>query len=381
MLDIARMEAKITLEMSAGQVPGLALAIVQGQQVIYAQGFGVTSVEDGGLPVTPQTLFRVGSVTKPLTGTMLMRLVESGKPELDCPISEYLPWLTLCEERPEAGARERPPRRTGAQPTGARLAEPGEAKRSGPQATRRITLRMLLSHTSGLPTDAEHFGPRDPGGLERFVREETPGYPLLAPPGTFWAYSNVGLNIAGYLAEAISGLPYMELMQQLLFDPLAMRRTTFDPLVAMTYPLALAHERNCYGELTVQHQFAENTGHHPGGFALSTALDLANFAMLHLNQGCFREQRLLLPASVAAMHRKQVSLIDDSEEGYGLTFYTDTYRGQPRVSHGGAISTYGSHLMLLPQAGIGIALLTNRADGIHLATLANQIIDGLIGKP
>ncbi len=347
MLDIARMEAKITLEMSAGQVPGLALAIVRGQQVIYAQGFGVTSVEDGGLPVTPQTLFRIGSITKPLTGTMLMRLVESGKPELDCPISEYLPWLTLAED----------------------------------DAARHITLRMLLSHTSGLPTDAEHFGPRDPGGLERFVREEAPGYSLLAPPGTLWAYSNVGLNIAGYLAEAVSGLPYTELMQQLLFDPLAMRRTTFDPLVAMTYPLAQAHERNCYGELAVQHQFAENTGHHPGGFALSTALDLANFAILHLNQGCFREQRLLSPASIAAMHRKQVSLIDDSEEGYGLTFYTDTYRGQPRVSHGGAISTYGSHLMLLPQAGIGIVLLTNRADGIHLATLANQIIDGLIGKP
>ena len=370
MLDTARVEERLALEMSAGQVPGLALAIVRGQEVIYAQGFGVTSVEDGGLPVTPQTLFRIGSVTKPLTGTMLMRLVESGKPELDCPISEYLPWLALCE----AGARERP--------TGARLAEPGEAKRSGPEAdaARRITLRMLLSHTSGLPTDAEHFGPRDPGGLERFVREEAPGYPLLAPPGTFWAYSNVGLNIAGYLAEAVSGLPYAELMQQLLFEPLAMRRTTFDPLIAMTYPLAQAHERNRYGDLIVQHQFAENTGHHPGGFAMSTALDLANFAILHLNQGCFRERRLLSPASIAAMHRKHISLIDDSEEGYGLTFYTDSYRGQPRVSHGGAISSYGSHLMLLPQAGIGIVLLANRADGIHLATLANQIIDGLMGK-
>lgn len=346
MLDTVQVEERLALEMSAGQVPGLALAIVRGQEVIYAQGFGVTSVEDGGLPVTPQTLFRIGSVTKPLTGTMLMRLVESGKPELDCPISEYLPWLTL-----------------------------------GDGVAQRITLRMLLSHTSGLPTDAEHFGPRDPGGLERFVREEAPGYPLLAPPGTFWAYSNVGLNIAGYLAEAVSGLPYAELMQQVLFEPLAMRRTTFDPLVAMTYPLAQAHERNRYGDLIVRHQFAENTGHHPGSFALSTALDLANFAILHLNQGCFREQRLLSPASIAAMHRKHISLIDDSEEGYGLTFYTDSYRGQPRVSHGGAISSYGSHLMLLPQAGIGVVLLANRADGIHLATLANQIIDGLIGRP
>ena len=355
MLDLPKLEARIAQEMAAGQVPGLALAIVQGQEVRYAGGFGVTSVEEGGLPVTPQTLFRIGSVTKPLTGTMLMRLVESGKPDLDCPISEYLPWLTLGE----AGARERP--------TGANGG--------------RITLRMLLSHTSGLPTDAEHFGPRDPGGLERFVREEAPGYPLLAPPGTLWAYSNVGLNIAGYLAEAVSGLPYTELMQQLLFDPLKMRRTTFDPLVAMTYPLAQAHERNRCGDLIVQHQFAENTGHHPAGFALSTALDLANFAILHLNQGRFREQRLLSPASIATMHRKHISLIDDSEEGYGLTFYTDSYRGQPRVSHGGAISSYGSHLMLLPQAGIGIVLLTNRADGIHLATLANQIINGLLDRP
>lgn len=344
MLDIPKLEARIAQEMAAGQVPGLALAVVQGQEVCYAGGFGVTSVEDGGLPVTPQTLFRIGSVTKPLTGTALMRLVESGKPALDRPISNHLPWLTL-----------------------------GEG-----DAAQRITLRMLLSHTSGLPTDAEHFGPRDPGGLERFVREEAPRYSLLAPPGALWSYSNVGLNIAGYLIEAVSGLPYAEVMQQLLFDPLEMRRTTFDPLIAMTYPLAQAHSL-IGGDLVAQHRFAENTGHHPSGFALSSALDLANFAILHLNQGRFRGQQLLAPASLAEMQRKQVSLIDGVEEGYGLTWYTDSYRGQPRVSHGGAISTFSGQIMLLPQAGLGVVLLNNRADGMQLATLANRILNGLLG--
>src|SRR6266566_8965899 len=98
MLNFYKLEQRIEQGMQKGHVPGLALAIVKDQEVIYARGFGVTSIEDGGVPVTPQTLFRIGSTTKPMTGTAILRLVEAGKLDLDRPVKKYIDWLTLSEE-------------------------------------------------------------------------------------------------------------------------------------------------------------------------------------------------------------------------------------------------------------------------------------------
>src|SRR6266700_3805821 len=95
MLQIYSLERAIQERMHAQLVPGLALAIVQDQQIVYARGFGTTSVEDGGAAVTPQTLFRIGSTSKPLTGTAIMRLVEEGKLDLDCPVNAYVDRLPL----------------------------------------------------------------------------------------------------------------------------------------------------------------------------------------------------------------------------------------------------------------------------------------------
>src|SRR5262245_51456582 len=95
MLDIQQLERCVADVMQTSRIPGLALALVSGRAVIYARGFGVTSLEDGGPPVTPQTLFRIGSTTKPLTGTAAMRLVEQGKLELDIPIKTYIDWFAM----------------------------------------------------------------------------------------------------------------------------------------------------------------------------------------------------------------------------------------------------------------------------------------------
>jgi CubicO group peptidase (beta-lactamase class C family) len=115
--------------MKQATVPAVALAVVNKEEILYARGFGLTSVEEGGAPVSPRTLFRIGSVTKPLVGTAVMRLVENGHLDLDQPLNEYIKWLRFSE----------------------------------PQAEERITLRMLLSHTSGLPADS-HSGFGEPDG-------------------------------------------------------------------------------------------------------------------------------------------------------------------------------------------------------------------------
>ena len=135
MLNITELEQLVETAMQTAKVPGAALAIVHERKLIYARGFGVTSIEDGGIPVTPQTIFRIGSTSKPLTATAIMRLAEAGKVELDTPVSEILPDLEL----------------------------------SVPGAIGEITLRHLLSHTAALPTAAEHYGSREAAGLKSAV--------------------------------------------------------------------------------------------------------------------------------------------------------------------------------------------------------------------
>lgn len=348
MLNVYQLEQQIAEQMRAAQIPGLALAIVKDGQMIYAHGFGVTSVEDSGLPVTPQTLFRIGSITKPFTGTAVMRLAEEGKLDIDRPVKDYVPWLTFSQE----GAAD------------------------------RVTLRLLMGHRSGLVTDAEHFGRRDPEALEAHIRNDLPLYRFIAPPGKLWFYSNPGLNLVGYVAEVASSQRYTDLMQTFVFEPLQMHRTTFDPTVAMTYPLAQSHTLNEDGTLSVEHRFADNIAHYPGGFLMSTALDLANFAIMQMNQGRFDDTQVLSAASVAEMQTPQANLYTTNDSGYGLTFGIETYKSQRVVGHGGAISSFGSQLSMIPAAGVAVVLLFNRTSAqFSPDALVNSIFDQLLNLP
>jgi CubicO group peptidase (beta-lactamase class C family) len=340
---------RIEEDMATAGVPGLALAFVQGGEMTCARGFGVTSVEDGGLPVTPHTLFRIGSITKALTATAAMHLVEAGLLDLDRPVGDYIPWLTFSE----------------------------------PGAERRITPRLLLSHSAGLPTSYVPMGWRGPEGLEAHIRQDLQRYRFVAPPGKLYAYSNPGIRLIGYLLQVVSGRPYPELMQALVFDPLEMPRTTFDPLVAMTYPLAQSHDRNEDGTLAVQHRFAENTGGYPSGMVISTVVDLTHFAVMQMSGGKYRGRQVLSPGSVAEMQTIQADMYTAALGGYGLALAVDQYKGLRRVGHDGSISTFGSKLAMIPEAGTAVVLFFNRAPGFWTIAQAivDRALDGLLGLP
>jgi CubicO group peptidase (beta-lactamase class C family) len=346
MLNFYQLEQTIEAAMGESFVPGLALAIVYENQLLYAKGFGVTSVEDGGVAVTPETLFRIGSVTKPLTGTLIMRLVEEGKLDLDVPIKAYIDWLRF----------------------------------SNADASKHVTLRMLLSHTSGLVTDGQHFGWRDPQGLEVFVREQIPAYTFVAPPGTEFSYSNPGVNLAGYVAEVVCGKPYVELMQEKVFEPLQMRRTTFDTTVAMTYALAQPHTLDKNRELRVQHRYPDNVAHNPSGFAISTIADMANFVIMQMQQGKFQGRQLLSADSIREMHKVQTRLYTIDEQGYGLTFFYRVYKGLQQIWHDGGISTFVCRLALMPERGAAVIMMFNRQMPAY-ETIAQKIFDDLLDLP
>jgi CubicO group peptidase (beta-lactamase class C family) len=353
MLNFYALEQRIGDRLHAAHVPGLSVAIVYNHEVIYARGFGVTSVEDGGLPVTPQTLFRIGSVTKPLTGTAIMRLVDRGLVRLDAPVREYLPWFMLSE----------------------------------PGAAERVTVRMLLTHTSGIPISGTPLDPRtagsgDPEALAARIRQEIPCLPLVAQPGTLWSYSNGAIHILGHIIEVVTSTFYTQSMYELVFAPLDMSRTTFEPTVAMTYPLAQAHDLLEDGSLRVQHRFANYSAHYPSGQAISTVLDLANFALLHLQHGFYRRNQVLSPEAVAEMHRSHVDFFTIPPSGYGLTFFIGTHKGLLRVAHGGAINTFGANFDFLPNAGAAVILLYNRRSATLAAgALVDEIFDLLLHRP
>jgi CubicO group peptidase (beta-lactamase class C family) len=348
MLDYGELERLITDKMREAIVPGLALAIVQGDEVIYARGFGVTSTDDNAPPVMPDTLFRIGSVTKPLTGTMIMRLVEMGILDLDKPITEYVNWLIVGD----------------------------------PNVAPQLTLRMLLSHTAGLPTALDYVGWRGPSGLEAYVRTVLPRLKLVAPPGLVYSYSNPGINLAGYVAEAATGKPYTTLMRELVFEPLDMRRTTFDPLEAMTYPLSQSFVLDKQGQPVVKRPFIDNSGEYPCGFAISSVMDLANFAIMHLNEGRFSDKQVLQPETVDTMHRPHANLYTLDERWYGLSMRTRQYKGLRLVGHNGAIAKYGAVLSLVPEHGLGVVMLFNRGPQFWGAAdeIVNYIADELLDR-
>lgn len=349
MLDIPRLEAEIKHRMETAQVPGLAIGVVHGGEPIYTQGFGVTSVEAGGIAVTPQTLFRIASFTKPLTGVMLNRLVERGVMTLDDPIQSYVPTLRFSDSVQGA----------------------------------QITLRHLLSHTAGLMPGGVQGTVRAEEGLAHNITQNLPTWPFIAPVGLLYAYSNLGVALAGYCAEVLTSKSFTELMQTELFEPLGMKYTTFDTLVAMTYPVALGHFRNAAGELEVLHTFLDNTANNPAGGAISCVADLVRFVTMLLQGGQLEGHSFLAPATLADMMRPHADFYMNAhwQQHYGLTFFLGEYKGIRLAWHGGSINNWwGGRLMIAPEAGIGYVILVNRLAEFraHAEALGNLILEQLV---
>jgi CubicO group peptidase (beta-lactamase class C family) len=343
MLDIPVLEQKIRDGMSAAFVPGLAVAVIHDNRLIYQNGFGVTSVEDPR-PVTPETLFRIGSITKPLTATLIMRMVEQNRLNLNVGVERYLDWLKI-------GRRYR--------------------------AEKTITLRMLLSHTAGIFNNLEYYRYRRSLNKDAhiFGTKET-----LFPPGTAYQYSNPGINLAGLVAEHEGALPFPNLMYREVFAPLNMHRTTFDPMEAMTYSLALPHLIRDDNTLYVMRPFIENTAMHPCGFAISNVVEMANFALMHLNEGRFNGEQFLTSASIHEMHTPVVERMTLDNSGYGLCFRSYDCRGVQLVGHNGAIGKYGGWFWLHRHTKTAVIMLVNRAPQFwgYAANIVHGVFEELL---
>jgi CubicO group peptidase (beta-lactamase class C family) len=329
-LDFSRLEATVRAELEATGTPGAAVAVVVGDSVVFAKGFGVADIETGA-GVTPQTLFRIASTTKMLTSTAVVALAERGVLSLDVPVGQYVQGLS-----PRLG---------------------------------QITLHQLLSHTSGLRDGSSYYGPQDDEALAQFVSSWTDDY-LIAEPGEIYSYSNLGLILAGRVLEAVLGRPYADAMDEVLFKPLGMRRTTLRPTMAMTYPLAQGHDLAAGASaLAVVRPYSQDVRYAPAGGVFTNVADFARFTIAFLNGGVIDGAQVLPPAVSGTLSTPRVDVpttnpADRPQHGYGMN--VRVHRGVRVVQHGGLRIGFGSLVRMVPDHRVAVIILTNRSNGLLL---------------
>ena len=190
------------------KIAGMSVAITDKHRIIYADGFGVESIERPDVKVTPESLFRIASITKVVTGMTILSLAEDDLLSLDTPIKRYLPWLNLKDKYTECN----------------------------------VTLEHLLSHTSGLPAEYTPEGHREEAVLEQSLRVGLPELDMQFPLGEGYLYSNWGIRLASLVAEKATGKQFSNLAKSRILEPLGMYKTTFDLHIAATYPLCLGRD-------------------------------------------------------------------------------------------------------------------------------------------
>jgi serine beta-lactamase-like protein LACTB, mitochondrial len=304
-------------EWLARGTPGLALAVAIDGKIVYSEGFGYADLEER-VPVWPTTKFRIGSISKPLTATALMQLVEAGKLDLDAPVQKYVPSF------PDKGAP--------------------------------MTVRMVAGHLAGI----RHYQ-GDEMIIQRHFENVLEGLkifendPLVAPPGTKFHYSSYGFNLLSAVIESASGEPFLSYMQAHVFTPMGLVHTTADQ------NRQIIEERSRFYELANGHQenapYVDNSYKWAGGGFLSTAEDLVRFG-----------SQLLQPGFLKANSLEQLFTSQKTKSGeqthYGLGWGIGKSPSGLRVyEHSGGSIGGTSQLIVYPDTHLVVALVTNLTGG------------------
>jgi len=318
---------RITEAMERLHVPGVAVGIIH-DGTEHVAAFGVTNV-DYPAPVVEDTLFQIGSTTKTLTATTVIRLVEKGKIDLDTPIRAYLPDLRLADEATAAG----------------------------------VTTRHLLTHTAGWSGDHFLDTGRGEDALAGYVASMA-DLPQLTPLGQVWSYNNAAFSLVGRVIEAVTSRPYETAVRELVLDPLGMRHSFYFPDEVMTHSFVAGHNV-VDGAPKVVTPWAIPRTNNPAGGLISSAGDQLRYARFHMGGGTAADgARVLSPDSLALMRTPAVQASDD--EGMGLAWFIHDIDGVRTIRHGGA--TYGqiSAFLFAPARDFALIILTNATSGGEL---------------
>ena len=304
-------------------IPGLALGIVHDDKIVYLRGYG--QADPSGRAVTPQTPFMLASVSKPLTALGIMQLVAAGKIDLDAPVQRYIPWFRVADET----------------------------------ASRQITVRHLLLHTSGLSgrSDLAYAGSSEDAvdAIEQRVRALR-SVELTHPAGTIYEYSNTGYQVLGLLIQQVTGEPYEAYVQAHVFSPLAMQHAFTAKQDAQQHGLATGY-RYWFGQ-PLPYDTPFERGGLPSGFLMASAEDMAHFLIPHLNQGRFGATAIVSPKGMAEL-LNPVGKKTGGDESYAMDWGIVTVDGQPWLVKGGDLASFKTQLVLVPDGKWGVVTLIN----------------------
>lgn len=331
--------------LDATGTPGAALAVIEGGRVVHERGFG----KDGrGRAVTSDTPFLWGSVAKPVTGLAVMQLVEAGRVELDAPVRTYLPWFRLADR----------------------------------EVSGRITVRQLLTNTSGIPTSASaRIGDRydnAPGALSHAVRDLARIAPA-AEPGESYAYSSAGYAVLGALVEEVSGRPFGAYVHENVLDPLGMEHAVATERDFDREQVPPGH-RFLFGK-PAPFEAPYDTSGVPGAHVGGSARDLARFVRAQLGGGQLDGRRVLSAPGIAETQRGQV---DSDADRFGLGWSVGTLEGtnERMVWKSGSLPGHDAMVVMLPDRDRAVIVLQNafhllRAQEFHDAAFgAARILSG-----
>jgi CubicO group peptidase (beta-lactamase class C family) len=315
-IDFKAIDRYITARMRAPRIPGFALVIVKGDQIVYLKGYG--QADSSGRPVTPQTPFIIGSVTKAFTALAVMQLVEAGKVELDAPVQQYIPWFRVAD----------------------------------PRASAQINVRQLLHQTSGLPMirETQLWTEQDEGALERTVRFlETAE--LDFRPGQSFGYSNANYETLGLIVQTVSGQSYEDYIRQHIFAPLDMQNSFVSQEEALQHGMASGY-RWWFG-IPVPVTLPYNRAELPAGYIISSAEDMAHFLIAQMNGGRYRDTSVLSADGVALTHTGPVP------NTYGMGWESVRINGRTLINHDGGTASFQCSVFFDPEERVGVFVAAN----------------------
>ena len=325
-----RVQAAIAASIASQNISGLSVAVVIGNEVKWSGGYGFADLENF-VPFTATTVWRLGSISKPITAVAAMRLAESGRLDLDAPIQGTCPAF--------------------------------------PSKTQPITARELLGHLSGI----RHYNPDEnfnstrhyesvPASLDAFKSD-----PLLQEPGAAYTYSTYGYVVLGCVVEGASGKPYAEFIRESVTRPAGMDRTRVDDQASVVPNRARGYAKAPSGELR-NADLADTSNKVPGGGLVSSAVDLARFAIaLNTNK--------LLKAETFQQMQVPMKTKDGKDSPYFGWTIVDR-KGEKLLTHGGSQQGTSTYLAMLPARGFAVAILAN-TESVNVGALARQLTDML----
>ncbi len=328
----------IPRRMRRNKIPGLSLAVVDRDGILWSAGYGRTG--RGKQPVAPETLFSIQSMSKTFTATAVMIAVQGGLVDLDTPITKYLPQFTvnsLWEENPQE----------------------------------KMTLRHLLTHTAGFTHEAPVGNNLDTtyDSFDEHVASISDTW-LKHRVGARSSYSNLGIDLAAYILQVKSGISFEEYMKKKVFDPLGM------PTSSVDYDFVEQHEDRALGHTAFIAEIPVSIPMVAAGGVYTSSAELARFVQFHLNRGTIDDMRLLDPVLIDAMYTtapvsKQYGL------GIGIRMRNETHV----VNHNGGGFGFLTTMTWYPEYGIGCVVLTNSTShDSENAKIADEILDALIAE-